>query len=123
MHDNIPDPQKMRGFDGADGGAEEVVIFFARAVVVACGRMSLNEGNARFLCGDGVTYLTSDSAISVAYAHGGKRVQLLINYNLYEVEITFDRPYNVYTDADLQNAQRVERCTMQPLSVILLELE
>jgi hypothetical protein len=77
----------------------------------------------RFLCGDGVTYLTSDSAISVAYAHGGKRVQLLINYNLYEVEITFDRPYNVYTDADLQNAQRVERCTMQPLSVILLELE
>ena len=91
-----------------------------------CGKMiapiHVHCGEEKFLLEDNKTYLKVDSVLSTAYECDGKRVQFLVNYNLHEVEVSFDEEYTVYTDSALQTCEKVKKLTLKPLSVAMMYL-
>ena len=90
--------------------------------MIAPDKVYCDEEN--FLLEDGKTYLQTDSVLSAAYAYRGERAQFLVNYNLKEIEVSFDKKYDVYLDSDLKTAKKgVDKITLQPLSVIMLQLK
>lgn len=62
--------------------------------------------------------------LSAAYTYGGKKAQFLINYNLKPVDVAWEKEYDVYLDTDLTSCVRkTNRITMEPLSVVMLDLD
>lgn len=77
----------------------------------------------KFLLEDNKTYLRPDSVVTTAYEYNGKRVQFLVNYNLHDAEVAFDKEYNVYLDSGLQTVKKAKTFTLAPLSVAMIDLE
>ena len=77
----------------------------------------------KFLLEDKKTYLKTDSVVTTAYAYNEKRVQFLINYNLREVEVAFDKPQTVYLDSGLKTLKRTDKLTLKPLTVAMIDLK
>ena len=78
----------------------------------------------KFLLEDGKTYLTPDCVLSAAYECNGKRAQFIVNYNLYPVDIAFDKQYDIYMDSDLKQCEKdVNKWTLAPLSVVMLKIK
>lgn len=70
------------------------------------------------------TPLEDDGVLSTAYAYKREKVQFLINYNLHPVDVAWEKEYDVYLDADLTSCVRkTNRITMEPLSVVMLDLD
>ena len=77
----------------------------------------------KFLLEDHKTYLQTDSVVTTAFACGDKSVQFIVNYNLHEVEISFDGQYTVYKDSGLQTQETTQKLTLKPLSVVMIDLK
>ena len=77
----------------------------------------------KFLLEDGKTYLQTDSVVTTAYAVGEKRAQFIINYNLHDVEVAFDKQQTVYVDSNLQTFKQTDKLTLEPLSVVMIDLK
>jgi hypothetical protein len=77
----------------------------------------------RFLLEDEKTYLTVDAVISSAYSFNGEKAQFLVNYNLYPVEITFEKECDVYLDNKLKTCKKgVKSMSIAPLTAIMIKI-
>ena len=84
--------------------------------------MKIACGKEQFLLEDGKTYLRPDVALTAAYEYGGEKVQFVVNYNLYPVEVSWETACDVYLDCDFSSVQKgVNRFALPPLSVIMLK--
>ena len=77
-------------------------------------------GKNRFVRYDGSEFWV-DQVLTAAYRFKGKRVQFLVNYNIAPVSVSFEKEVLLYTDARLQNGERVASTTLAPLSVALFK--
>lgn len=76
-----------------------------------------------FLLEDEKTYLTVDSVICSAYEYNGKRAQFMVNYNLYPVEVDFEKECDVYLDDKMQAYKKgVRTITIPPLTAVMAKI-
>ena len=80
-------------------------------------------GVEKFLLEDNKTYLQTDSVVTTAFQCGNRRAQFVVNYNLHDVEVTFDKPQTVYVDSDLKTSIQTEKLTLSPLTVVMIDLK
>ena len=70
------------------------------------------------------TYFTPDSVLTSAYEYNGERVQFIVNYNLNEVSVSFDKECDLYLDSQLEKSiKSANNITIAPLSAVMIKLK
>lgn len=80
-------------------------------------------GKEKFLLEDMKTYFTPDSVLTSAYEYNGERVQFIVNYNLNEVNVSFDKEYDLFLDSQLEKSiKSANNIAIAPLSAVMIKL-
>ena len=86
-----------------------------KPVPVVCGKNSFVIENG--------SILQVDEVLTSAYAFGKERAQFIVNYNLHEVTVSWNKKADVYKDSGLENCVRkTDSVRIAPLSAVMIKL-